>query len=284
MDKLNLKLIQGNKVLELGQKNYKIVSIEGIDFPELEINMSSNAHYDGAMVDSKRVDKRYISIQADYKGFNKEIERKNLISFFNPKSKGILIIDYGIQRSIEYEVEKLNCKLININNDLSFTVDLICTNPYLNEVKESKISVAQWRPKFHFPLIIPKSKGIIMGLRKPELIVNIINTGDVETGMIIEFKALGTVTNPSLFNINTREYIKVNKTMVAGEIIKIVTITGKKKVLQNLNGIEINIMNLLDLDSEFLQLSPGDNLFRYNPDNINNLEISIYYNPAYLGV
>lgn len=283
-DKFNLKFICGNKSLDF--KEFKIENIDGIDFPSLEINTSSNAHMDGGVIDSVRVDKRCISITADYKGYNKEIMRKSLISFFNPKSYGTLIISYGnIQRAIEYQVEKFQSKLTNIYDDLNFIVDLICVNPYLKEVQESKIQVAQWLPKFHFPLVIPQTTGIIMGLRQPSLIVNIINTGDVETGMIIEFVAKGTLTNPSLTNIGTQQFIKLNRTMESGEVIRVNTNKGKKKVMQNLSGVETDIMNLLTLDSDFLQLAVGDNLLRYNADtNVDNLEVSIYYNPSYLGV
>ncbi|CBZ03296.1 hypothetical protein H04402_01484 [Clostridium botulinum H04402 065] len=42
-----------------------------------------------------KTDKRYISLQGDYKGYNKEIERQSLISFFNPKNKGKLTVDYN---------------------------------------------------------------------------------------------------------------------------------------------------------------------------------------------
>ncbi len=44
-----------------------------------------------------------------------------------------------------------------------------------------------------------------MGHKSPSLIVNVHNPGDIETGMKIEFKALGFLSNPSLFNINSRE-------------------------------------------------------------------------------
>jgi len=127
--------------------------------------------------------------------------------------------------------------------------------------------------------------GIIMGLREPSLIVNALNTGNVESGMIIEFKALGTLTNPSILNVETQEFFKVNKSMVAGEIITVNTNVGAKKVIDNLNGVETNILNLIDLDSTFLQLGVGDNLLRYDADtNLDNLEVNIYYNPFYLGV
>ncbi len=73
--------------------------------------------------------------------------------------------------------------------------------------------------------------------------------------------------------------------MVAGEIITVNTNVGAKKVIDNLNGVETNILNLIDLDSTFLQLGVGDNLLRYDADtNLDNLEVNIYYNPFYLGV
>jgi len=106
--------------------------------------------------------------------------------------------------------------------------------------------------------------------------------------MVIEFYARGTLKNPSLFNINTREFIKINKSMVAGEKIIVNTNYGKKKITQNINGVKADILNYLDIvggGDTFLQLDIGDNLFRYDADeNLNNLEVSIYFSPQYLGV
>nr|WP_076177915.1 phage tail domain-containing protein [Clostridium botulinum] len=217
------------------------------------------------------------------------MERQSLISFFNPKNKGKLTVDYcGLQRAIEHEIEEFNSKLTNVYDDLSFTVDLICPNPYWTYVEFNKKQIALWKGDFHFPLVISINKGITMGHREPSLIVNVLNNGQVKTGMIIEFFARGTLSNPSLFNVNTREFIKINKGMAAGEKFIINTNVGKKKILQNLNGIGTDILNYLDIvggGDTFLQLDVGDNLFRYNADsNLDNLEINIYFSPQYLGV
>lgn len=286
-DKLNIKLISNNKVLDINEDTpYNLIDIEGIEKSEFELSTVSNAQYDGSIVVSKRLKNRPISITVDYKGTNKEIERKKLISFFNPKNSGTLIITYGdIEKSIEYEIEDFNCKLTNIYDILTFRVDFLCPNPYLRDVLEAKVNIALWKGGFHFPLTIPNNIGIIVGLREPSLIVNVNNTGDVECGVVIEFKALGTVSKPSLLNINTGEYIKINKSMAAGEVIKVNTNVGNKKVIKVLNGLETNILNYIDLNSTFLQLEVGDNLFRYDAEeNLSNLEVSIYYNPCYLGV
>ncbi len=198
-------------------------------------------------------------------------------------------MEYGdVKRSIEYEIENFKSKLTNVYDDLSFTVDLICPNPFWTNVELNKKQIALWKGDFHFPLVIPINKGITMGHREPSLIVNVLNNGQVKTGMIIEFFARGTLSNPSLFNVNTREFIKINKGMVAGEKFIINTNYSKKKILQDLNGVTTDILNYLDIvggGDTFLQLDIGDNLFRYNADsNLDNLEVNIYFSPQYLGV
>jgi len=285
---IKLTLKSNNRTLEISNDtSYKLMNIDGIDSGSLEINTVSNAQFDGSVVVSKRIQNRPISITVDYKGTNsQEVERQSLISFFNPKNKGLLIVNYGeIERAIEYEVEGFNCKLNSIFDTITFTVDFLCPQPYWRDIQESKINIALWKDMFHFPLVIPQNIGIIMGLREPSLIVNALNVGNVESGMIIEFKALGALTNPSILNVETQEFFKINKSMVAGEVITVNTNIGSKKVIRNLNGVETNILNLIDLDSTFLQLRVGDNLLRYDADtNLDNLEVNIYYNPYYLGV
>lgn len=163
-------------------------------------------------------------------------------------------------------------------------ISLTANNPFWLELQESKEEIALWKPDFRFPLKIT-SAGIKFGHREPSLIVNVANNGDVEAGMRVEFKALATLTNPSILNVNTQEFIKINKTMVAGEIISVSTYFGDKNIKSTLNGVTTNAINYIDFQSTFLQLDVGDNLFRYNADtNLDNLEVSIYYQPQYLGV
>ena len=283
---LKIKIVQGHRTIELDNTKYKIIAIDGIDYPELDISTNPNAHYDGCVVDSNRVDKRIITINADYCGNNKEIERKNLISFFNPKLDFNIIIDYcENKKAAQCRINDFKAEINNIHDILNFEIELLCVDPYLHDVDEVKQEVALWRPAFHFPLIIPKDKGIIMGYREPSLIANLINTGDVPIGIKVDFIATGTVINPSIFNVNTREFIKINTTMQAGDKITVNTRTGEKQIILNRNGVETNILNLLDLDSTFLHAEKGDNLYRYDADNgLNALQISIYFNPSYLGV
>lgn len=162
-----------------------------------------------------------------------------------------------------------------------------CTanNPFWMDIVESKAEVALWKGDFSFDLEIPEDQGIELGHREPSLIVNVFNNGDVECGIRVEFRALATVINPSVINVDTQDFIKINRTMEAGEIITLDTSFGNKKLESILNGVTTNIFNYIDFSSTFLQLNTGDNLFRYNADQyIDNLEVSIYFTPQYLGV
>lgn len=287
---INLKFESKNKSLKVGKnESYRLLRIEGIDSGEYELDISDNALYDGVNITSRKIKYRPIVAECEYNGKNLEFERRKLAEFFNIHNDGKLTINYmGTQRTINYVTESFDVKLENVYKSLKFLVQLYCPDPFLKDIEEHKKEIALWRGDFHFPLSILQSTGITMGHREPSLIVNVNNKGHIKTGMRIEFKARGTLKNPSLFNVNTREFIKINKGMVAGEKIIINTNQGNKKIVSVLNGVTTNILNYIDVvggGNTFLQLDVGDNLLRYDADEgLDNLEVNIYYNNNYLGV
>ncbi|MBN3422590.1 phage tail family protein [Clostridium botulinum] len=261
-------------------------NIDGISGLKNIIYSSKGMRQDGSTNTGKTLDDRNIVIQGAIID-NKEINREKLLSIINPKLQAKLIYtDGNIKKYVECKVE--TAPVIPKENNSKFQMSFLCNNPYWKDYIDSKVNIALWKGDFHFPLVIPQGKGITMGHREPSLIVNVLNNGQVKTGMIIEFFARGTLKNPSLFNVNTREFIKINKAMAAGEKFIINTNYSKKKILQELNGVTTDILNYLDIEGggdTFLQLNVGDNLFRYNADsNLDNLEVNIYFSPQYLGV
>lgn len=177
------------------------------------------------------------------------------------------------------------------NNEVvcKFKIVGLAADPLFKDDREDQVSAASTKAMFHFPLIINKTEQdppvILFGVREPSLIVNVYNSGAVSTGMRIVFKALGTLTGPSLINVYTQEYFKLNKTMYAGEMVEITTTIGEKKVIAHVNGVDLNYFKYRDLDSTWLQLDVGDNLFRYDAESgIDNLEVYIYFSNKYLEV
>lgn len=217
-------------------------------------------------------------------------ERKGMLNrFVNPQQ--IIELTYKKYHlkflpdsSIKYSVTMAE------NNEVmcKFQIIGMAADPLFKDEQDDKVSAASTKAMFHFPLIMSKAKKpptVMFGVREPSLIVNVYNSGAVSTGMKIVFKALGTLTGPSLINVYTQEFFKLNKTMYAGERVEVTTTIGEKKVLALINGIEENYFRYRDLDSTWLQLDVGDNLFRYDADaGIDNLEVYIYFSNKYLEV
>lgn len=163
---------------------------------------------------------------------------------------------------------------------LQFTAN----DPYIYESKVQSVDIATWIGAFEFPLEIPE-EGIEMGYRVESLIANVFNGGQESTGMLIRFKALGTVVKPSLINVNTYEEFILNYTMQGGDVIEVSTYQGRKTITLIRNNVRSNIFGARKLLSKFLQLEVGDNLFRYDAESgIDSLEIQIHFTPRLLGV
>lgn len=218
-------------------------------------------------------------------------DRKSMLNrFVNPQQ--MIELSYSKYRlkflpnsSIKYSTTVVE------NNEVmcKFKIVGMAADPLFKDDHEDKVSAASTKAMFHFPLIINKTEQepptVMFGVREPSLIVNVFNHGAVGTGMRIVFKALGTLTGPSLINVYTQDYFKLNKTMYAGEIVEVTTTIGEKKVIAHINGVETNYFRYRDLGSTWLQLDVGDNLFRYDAEaGIDNLEVYIYFSNRYLEV
>lgn len=292
---IKLQNVETRAVLTLDMVSTPDFILNSVDWGAVESTHHSFKYVNqiGVYVTGTSLETRSVTIQGWVIAENESlmtIRKTTLNRFFNPQQAVDLFYkDYVLRflpnTSIRYST------VIAENNEVicKFKVEGYCPDPLFSEQVESKVAAASTQAMFHFPLIISETPnppgGIIFGLRQPSLIVTVTNNGAVDVGMKIVFRASGTLTNPSLIEVNTQKFFKVNKTMVAGEEITIDTIIGEKKIEGYLNGITSNYFKYRDLDSEWLQLKVGDNLFRYDADqNVGNLEVYIYYNNKYLEV
>lgn len=219
-------------------------------------------------------------------------QRKNFLNrFVNPQQLLEItyknyVLDFLPDISIKYSAS------IKENNEIICKFSIVGTafDPLFRDEVESRVAAATTVSLFHFPLrigIIDQGYPTIMfGIRSPSLIINVYNAGAVATGMRMVFKAKGTVVNPQVINVRTQEFFRINKTLTAGEEVIVETVTGEKKVVGTLNGgQEMNYFKYRDLDSTWLQLAVGDNLFRYDAEsNLDGLEVYIYSYNRYLEV
>lgn len=213
--------------------------------------------------------------------------RRTAVKILNPELQGELryIFD-DFERVISCRVEG-SPEFFKKKVLYGYEFNFLCLDPFWRKADETKKDIAGWFGAFEFPISIEKDdpEDMIYGYRSESRIVDCYNEGDVNTGMRIRFTAIGTVENPVLLNVDTQEFIKVNTTMLPGDVIEVITEYGSKGAVMFRAGIESNYFRYIDVDSTFMQLLIGDNTFRYDADRgIEQLEVSIFYNAKYLGV
>jgi hypothetical protein len=248
------------------------------------INTFKAPNQDGAFYISSSLDMRNITLEGAIVGQSPDEAyefRKRLLRVFTPKLSGTLVYR-GYQ--IPCIVEEASFIAGVRERVPSFFISLLCPSPFFEALEELRMELALWASKFSFVLEIPQS-GIEFALRQPSQIITVENPGDVACGCTIMFKALGTLTNPELLNVDTGEVFRLIKTMSAGEEIVVHTHFANKRVVQIVSGTEVNIFSHMDTSSVFIQLMPGRSTLRYDAaTNMELLEVSLYYRPLFLGV
>lgn len=213
--------------------------------------------------------------------------RRRLLKVLNPELSAALVYECGgFKRVIDCRLHG-EPKTERKNVLIEFNIPLDCLNPFWREENEEKEEIAGWMAAWEFPCMIEQEnpQSMVFGYRTESVIVNCYNEGDVSTGMRIKFTALGTVVNPILLNVDTEEFIKLNVTMLPGDIIEVNTRYGNKSAALIRNGEKIDYFRYIDVDSTFMQLAIGDNNFRYDAEGgVNSMEVAIFYYKEYLGV
>lgn len=239
-----------------------------------------------------RIEPRDIVLTGKIKDERKEAQlrlRREALRILNPELEGTLYYIYGdfmqkIGAKVDGTPEFYRSK--EAASQL-FDISFKCLDPFWKDEQETREDIASWIGAWVFPTIIDQDDptSMIFGYREESLIVDVYNPGHVATGMRIKLKALGQLTGPSLMNVNTREFLKLNMTLYAGDVVDIDTSYGKKTVVLTRAGVKSNVYRYIDVDSTFMQLDIGDNVFRYDAESgLDSLDVTLSFNAMYLGV
>lgn len=170
------------------------------------------------------------------------------------------------------------------NNEVlcRFELEFECYEPLFYQSSKT-IDLALVEGKFHFPLIIPEEKGIILGEVKRRQSMSIENNGDVNIGCIIKITATGgVVKNPKVYNVNTGEFIGFeNVTLNDGDYIIINTNIGEENAIKHITEEreDVSVIGNMTKGSKFIQIQHGNNFYAYEVEQEykNNVEISITF-------
>lgn len=283
-----------------------LFNLDGVEGFETDVKTNKSAFNDGVMVSAVSVEERIITINGyiyidlsdlppdpelrdTYLETERERLKRELYSAFNPKHRGELKIykktsSYSASNLVVNQAPIFDMDYTDTNELFSFSVDLLMPFPYFGTESPIVEEFGSEIGMIEFPMDVPP-EGQELTIRNMEIVKNIVNEGDTEAPITVEFKANAVVKNPSIFNIYTREFIKINRTMKNGERIVVTTEPGNKRVVSIIDGIEENIFEQLDQGSTFIHLNVGENVIRYNADELlEQLEVYITYKNYYVGV
>lgn len=282
MYEFKVKYGEGSIYNLTASKNYTLYKIDGLEPPVANVNTSSNAIGDGSTVNSVRVPNRnlvlYMTIEGDV-----ETNRIALYKYF-PYKKPIELYYKNGTRDVYIEgvVEKVTPA--HFNEKQIAQVSIICPQPYFKAVSDLVSYFSEVSSLFTFPFSIAK-EGIEFSAITTNIRKSIINTGEVESGVIIELNAIGTVVKPVIYDVFKRTHIALNFTMEINDKITINTHHGKKSITLTRNGVTTNAMGYMTPDSHWLTLDVGDNVFTYDSESGNaNLQLTFTTTAMYGGV
>lgn len=253
--------------LTQNETKFQIDSVTGLNPPTASISLSENIG-DGDEFVHERTGSRNIVINMVIKG----LVEQNRLELYQIVQNGKYIKLYISTSSknvwIEGRVE--TTEIDPFQQATTCQISVICPDPWFKDVEETINSINTVQPKFHFPFHIVDP--IPFSIYETIQILNLINQGNVSSGMTIEITARGTVVNPIIYNRETSEFIGLGSTskpytMQSGDKVVITTHTNNKRVKLIRNAVETNIFNYLTPNSTFLTVASGDNVFTYFADD-----------------
>ena len=283
---------------------FAIRSIDGLGPVDANINTTESPTIDGGTFMGARQGTRNIVFDLVFLDTNVSIEKVRHLSYkYFPLKRKINIKIETDTRTLETDgyVEK-NEPSIWADDFESCQISVICESAYFISPNEVITKLDSITDSFHFPFASRSDESIhddfdehgelTMGYLNVDRSIGIEYGGDVQTGMIIEFKAFAEISNPIIENIITNEWFGMAMTMQAGDVIRVNTETGKKSVTLIRDGLEWNAINGImtyrnDTYLTWLQLTPGDNVFTFAYDNFGDGQkatISLRYFNKYLGI
>jgi len=269
----------GEKLVMDG-KEYGILDYEGLESTEYDLEIKDNINAPGGTLKRKRILPRPISVEFEYKGEDKSAVRQKIIRFFSPYRGGMLTVSMqGVERKIEYEVDgTLKFKKKNIYYPLTGLVELKCLDPLFQDVIENGEQISTWVGGWSFPFTLPfqlKERG--------EPRTNIINSGDVETPIHVEFH--GPAKKPYIKNLTTGKIIQIEADLNSDQTLYVDTTFGKNTVEIEENGTRTDVSQMISMESRFWRLEVGDNMVEYGAeDELQDNNVVIRYSNRYLGV
>lgn len=270
---------RGEQLQLVPNPNY-YVEIDGITGATAVINTSVTGNSVGSAFNSSRTEERDIPLTIMPRG-NVEANRIRLYRFFQ---SGKLVRLYYKNNSrdvyIEGYVRQAPEGTLFTDREV-MAVSLVCPMPYWKSTNSIITDISDVLPRFTFPFAIEEP--IPFSELEKQTEKTVVNNGDVESGVIIELQADGSVSDIVIYG----EYggsFKINYEMQAGDLITINTYKGEKSIKLQRDGVITNLFKYVGDNPTWFNLEPGDNVFIVSATGSEFLQIRYINYSLYEGV
>lgn len=273
-----------------------VVGASGLGPADGTINTVDFATSDGALFNSSRIKSRDIELNLKFLGSDIEEVRHRLLRYFRVKHPIMLdfITDYR-HTYITGHIEKNEIAIFSNSEGADLTI--VCPDPFfkLRDPAKGKNSVrfTTSTPSFQFEFedLDADSPTLIFGDITSTGETVVVYDGDADASTVVDIQFLGPATGVKLYNTTTQTRINIDTNEIArllgsaikaGDRLSISSGVGNKYVKAYRDGRVYNALSALDKGSDWIFLTPGDNLITVRADTgIDNVSAIISFENLY---
>ena len=272
----------GDQLDLMNTKDMVCIGIDEVAGASATINETENATLDGSVINSERLNSRTITISVRI--FSNCGTCRELIYQHAVIKKYIKLTLINDIRSVYIEGQVKSVEADPFTQKESMTIEIVCPEPFFNEVVAVMEEFSYIIKMLHFELAIEKD-GIPFGCITDTIQAEVVNTGECDTGIIFTLVASNEVVNPKISDMETGEYFRLIYTMRAGEEITINTNDKNKSITSLYQNVKTNLLNSRDKTSTWLKAKIGSTKFTYTTEKgFDDLEVTFKYQNKYLGI
>lgn len=277
------------------KSGFAITKIEGITSPKSDVNVTEVVTADGGLFNSSRMTSRDIKIKMLYFGVDIESIRRKSYKYF-PSKRPVKLVFKSDTRTV-YASGYVEENKINIfDKKEGSEITIVCPDPYFYALRNTETVFSGVVPMFEFPFEnnSVEENLIEMGNIVTKQYETVFYKGEGEVGVTIVIHSMGTVGTLTMYNIDTRQSMRISKEklealtgkgIVKGDTITICTEKFNKSVTLLRNGVKTNILNCLERGTDWFTLNKGDNIFAYVTDEgASNVQFKVTNKVMYEGV
>lgn len=266
----------GGEIVFEYDRGYLINKPNGIDTVACKLNEAQGIDQTGTTVQSVNVQSRPVTVSGILVGEFQAENKDALLSVVRPDLDGRFYAD-----DYYLDVRPTATPTIEARPVFAaFQFSLTAPYPYWQKDSSAKATLSGVSYGFKFPW--NQSRKYRFGTVVTAQFINVKNGGQVPVPYTLTFSALNEVKNPQILDAASGKFIRLNKSLAAGERAVIEITHDRTYVTSSVDG---ECRGALELTSSLYRLAVGDNVLKPTADEgLDNLQVSIDFAEEIVGI